>query len=87
MSAPPLAFGFSALHEIRGFGGKLRFLAHNFVPTPAYLRFLSPLARRGRLGMVVAYVCRWLFLIRHAATSYCVWRRLYKEPGSVDSSS
>lgn len=82
MSAPPLAFGFAALHQIDGVGRKLRFLTRNLVPTPAYMRFLSPLARRGRLGMIAAYVCRWLFLVRYAASGYRAWRRVYR--GSIE---
>jgi hypothetical protein len=85
MSPPPLAMGFAALHERRGFGRKLGFLKRNFVPTPAYMRYLSPLARRGVLGMAAAYVGRWLILVRYAVPSYRAWRRIFREARSVDS--
>jgi hypothetical protein len=79
MSPPPLAMGFAALHELPGLRTKLGFLARNLIPTPAYMRFLFPLARRGWLGFVAAYLFRWLLLLRHALPSYRAWRRTYRE--------
>lgn len=78
ISAPPLAFGFAALHETRGIGPKVRFLTRNLVPTPSFMRFLFPIARRGRLGMAAAYVCRWFSLLRHVAPGYRTWRNVYR---------
>jgi hypothetical protein len=77
--------GFAALHEMRGFGRKLGFLKRNLVPTPAYMRFLYPVARRGLLGMIAAYICRWLLLVRHAVPSYRAWRRIHREARGDDS--
>lgn len=41
-----------------GLRARTRVVVRALVPTPAYLRWRSPLARRGRIGLVLAYVGR-----------------------------
>jgi hypothetical protein len=79
ISPPPLAMGFASLSRINGFSRKVAFIMRNLFPTPAYLRFLFPIAARGPLGMVAAYVCRWAVLGRYALPSYRAWRRIRRE--------
>ena len=72
---PPLALGFAALDEIPGWRPRLRFIGHNLVPTRAFMRFSTPLARHGPLGLGTAYVWRWISLLWHAVPGYRAWRR------------
>jgi hypothetical protein len=57
-AAPPLAVDLARLARTPGVGPKLRLAARKLVPTPALLRVWSPLARRGRLGLIAAYLWR-----------------------------
>ena len=54
-AAPPLAVDLARLAALPGVGPKLRLAARKAVPTPALMRVWSPMARRGRLGLVAAY--------------------------------
>jgi Uncharacterised nucleotidyltransferase len=58
------AIGFARLAATPGLRAKLALAARKLVPTPAFMRHWSRLARRGRLGLVLAYLWRpvWLFL-------------------------
>lgn len=48
-------------------GERARLLARALAPSPAYLRWRSPLARRGLGGLLLAYLLRPLVLLRSAA--------------------
>ena len=74
-SAARLALGLDRLGRERGFRARLRLLRREFFPSPAFLRWWSPLARRGRAGLVAAYVWRPVWLLWHALPSLVlVWR-------------
>lgn len=79
MTPPPLALGFLTLQRTRGLRAKLRFIGENLVPTSSYMRYWSPLAHHGRLGMAAAYAWRWVALIRLAGPGYRAWRRATAE--------
>jgi hypothetical protein len=66
--APPLATGLDWLVATRGVSAsrKLRVVVRKVFPPPAYLREWAPLARRGRVGLALAYVWRPVWLARHA---------------------
>ena len=58
----PLAEGMNALLETPGLRAKLRTGLHEVVPSPAFMRWWSPLARRGPVGLLAAYLWRPVWL-------------------------
>jgi hypothetical protein len=56
-----------------GAGGRLRVLARALVPTPAHLRWVSPLARRGRYGLAAAYLLRPAWLLGTVPAAVRAW--------------
>jgi hypothetical protein len=75
---PPLALGLHRLLTTSGLRSKAAFLARRLVPTPAGLRYWTPLARRGRVGMVLAYAWRPFHLVRHAPSAVLALVRTWK---------
>jgi hypothetical protein len=69
------AFGFERLSHSRGWAGALRLIARELVPPPEFVRVWQPLARRGRRGLVAAYLWRPLWLLWKAPTGFREWRR------------
>jgi Uncharacterised nucleotidyltransferase len=58
-----------------GIRQKLAVAASDIFPLPDYMRWWSPLARRGRLGLACAYVWRTIWIIGQApAAIYTLWR-------------
>jgi hypothetical protein len=78
-TAPPLAEGLEWLAALPGLRAKAAFVARHVVPPVEYMRVWSPLARRRRAGLVVAYAWRPLWLMRHAGPALLAWRRARKE--------
>jgi hypothetical protein len=62
----PLAESLNELLETPGARAKLRFFRAEVFPGPVFLRWWSPLARRGRLGLALAYAWRPLYIAMHA---------------------
>jgi Uncharacterised nucleotidyltransferase len=76
LSGVPLAQGFEHLAGTRGLGTRVRLLARELVPNPAFMRWWSPrVAQRGFLGLLAAYLWRMVFFARHALPGYVAWRR------------
>jgi hypothetical protein len=75
---PKMALGFAWLSETKGFRPKLMLVGRKLVPQPAFLRAWSPLARRGRVGLAVAYAWRPLWLLLNAVPGYLAWRKAQK---------
>lgn len=71
----PLAEGIKAFTETRGVRGKLALLARELFPSRTFMRWWSPLARRGIVGMVLAYLWRPIWLAFRALPAYRAWRR------------
>lgn len=60
---------------------KLVTVASELFPRPEYMCWWSPLARRGRLGLVIAYIWRLLWAIGQASrATHTLWR-VQREPG------
>jgi Uncharacterised nucleotidyltransferase len=58
-----------------GIGRKLAIAARDVFPRPDYMRWWSPLARRGKLGLAVAYVWRAIWVIGQAPGAiHTLWR-------------
>jgi hypothetical protein len=72
----PMAEGVDAvLGSAIGIREKLAIVASEFFPRPEFMRWWSPLARRGRFGLAVAYLWRPVWLISHAPRGILTWRR------------
>ncbi|WBB82078.1 nucleotidyltransferase family protein [Micromonospora sp. WMMD882] len=62
--APGTTISLARLAELPGTPTRLRHVVRRLAPSPAMIRLTSPLARRGRCGLLLAYAGR---LARHAA--------------------
>jgi hypothetical protein len=78
-SSATLAVGFERLARAGGLRSKARVLARELVPTREFIRWWSPLARRGSLGVLLAYLYRPIWLLGHALPSLAAWRRYRKQ--------
>lgn len=58
---------------------RLGILLLKLFPPPAFMRHWSPLARRGRGGMALAYAQRAIWLARRAPTAVRAWRKARSE--------
>jgi hypothetical protein len=74
-SRAPLALGIERLARTPGIRAKLTLIRREAIPSPAYLRWWSPLARRGPIGLAAAYGARLLWLLRRVGPSFHAWRR------------
>jgi hypothetical protein len=74
-SPPHTALGFQRLVEAPGLLAKARLLGRELVPTAAFMRIWSPLARRGPLGLAAAYLWRPLWLLLQARGGLRALRR------------
>jgi hypothetical protein len=78
----PLAHGFEELATTPGLRGKLSVLARELAPTPDFMRWWFPPARRGRLGLVAGYVWRPLYLALRAGPGLVAWQRARRAAAS-----
>jgi hypothetical protein len=78
-SGHEVAEGIERLAAARGVRPRLRLLVGALWPSPSYLRWSSSLARRGPLGLVVAYLVRPLIVVVNAFRGYWTWRRQRRE--------
>jgi hypothetical protein len=76
-----VAEGIERLAATRGIRARLRLLVGTLFPSPSYLRWSSPLARRGRLGLVLAYLLRPFVVLLNAWRGYRTWRRERRSRG------
>ncbi len=74
-SAPPTALGFWRLAETPGLGRKAKLVAHELLPAPAFMRAMYPIAARGPLGLLAAYLWRPVVLARQLGPGFAAWRR------------
>ncbi len=75
----PLALGFEHLASTPGVGARLALLREELFPTPAFMRWSSPVARRGRLGLAASYCWRPLKLATQAIPGFLAWRRARRQ--------
>jgi len=74
-SAHSTAIGFARIVGAPGVRSKLALAARKLVPTPAFMRHWSGLARRGRPGLVLAYLWRPVWLLLHLVPAGVAWLR------------
>jgi hypothetical protein len=63
--APPLAAGVNWMITTPGVGNKLRVIGRKLVPPPAFMRSWKPIARKGTIGLAIAYVWRPFWVLWH----------------------
>jgi hypothetical protein len=80
-SPPPTALGLQRLLQAQGFGAKAKLLARELAPSPAFMRAVYPVARRGSLGLVTSYAWRPFWLLWHAGPALRAWRRAQRPGG------
>jgi Uncharacterised nucleotidyltransferase len=58
-----------------GMRRRLAVIGRELVPPPEFMRWWSPLARRGALGTILSYPWRWIWLLAHAPRGLlAAWR-------------
>lgn len=80
----PMALGLEQLSHTAGLPAKLGVICTELFPTPAFLRWWTPMARRGGLGLALAYAWRFAWVVRHALPAIRAWRRARR--GSISES-
>lgn len=73
-----VAFGFEELARRRG-SDRLRFLAHEILPPPVWMRAKYPAARRGRAALAAAHARRWTWLAVRLGPGWSKWKRARRE--------
>ena len=73
--APPLAVGVDWFVRQRSLRRMLSLAIHKTFPPVPFMRAWSPLARRGRWGLIAAYLWRPIWLLRNLGPAVAAWRR------------
>jgi hypothetical protein len=71
---PPVALGLDQLAHASGLRDRLMILRHKLLPPPSFMRHWSPRARKGRLGLALAYLWRPLWLLARLPAGVQAWR-------------
>ena len=74
-TAPPLAEGIEWFMQLPSARARAEFLLRTVVPPPQYMRYRSPRARKGRLGLATAYLGRPFWIAAHLRPAIQAWRR------------
>jgi hypothetical protein len=85
---PPIADSIARLTNTRGLAPRVRLLARGLIPTVASMRFHWRLARRGSLGLALAYLYRPVWLLAKlpaALRAYARARRVRQADDQRDS--
>jgi hypothetical protein len=78
-TAPDLTLGIHRLTATRGLRAKGAFIIRKVFPSPDWMRRWVPLARRGRLGLAVAYTSRPFWLVMRMPRAVLAWSRARRE--------
>jgi hypothetical protein len=70
--APALTF--DRLARASGARERLAIVGHKLLPPPTFMRHWSPLARRGRAGLLLAYGQRLMWVAKTAPGAARAWR-------------
>lgn len=82
-TAPPLSQGLVWLSQLPSTGARVRFVARTLLPPPGYLRVWSPMARRGTVGLIMAYCWRPFWMLRHVVPAMRAWRNATRGLGEA----
>lgn len=80
--AEPLVLGLEHLSAAPDHRARLRFLGRKLVPSRAYMRSHSRLARKGPGGLLLAYAWRPLWLLLRLPRAAAAWRTVRRESAS-----
>jgi len=80
---PPIALGFDQLARADGLRMRLSILRHKVAPPPTFMRLWSPRAQRSRLGLVLAYAWRPIWLLAKAPAGFRAWRAARRRASSA----
>ncbi|MBA3363019.1 MAG: nucleotidyltransferase family protein [Actinobacteria bacterium] len=80
--APALSLGIDWLVSSPGVRGKGRLVLRKIFPPASFVRAWSPLARRGRVGLVAAYAYRPLWVLWHAGPALWALARVRRQTRS-----
>ncbi len=72
---PPMAAGMKWFLEEESLGAKARVARQKLFPPPSFMRAWRPLARRGALGLALAYVWRPFWVVWHSLPAAIAVRR------------
>ncbi len=70
---PPTSSGIENLLHTHGLRPRISLVVGRFFPSRAYIKQWKPLARRGRSGLVLAYLWRPFWLLWHAPGGAAAW--------------
>jgi hypothetical protein len=79
---PPTAMGFERLATADGARARIRVMVDEVAPRPSFMWVWHPLARRGRLGLALAYLWRPLWLLWNAPRGLRAWGRARRSAGT-----
>ncbi len=71
---PPTVAGIERFVKTKGVAAKLRLLTGDLVPSPEFMRYWQPIARRGRWGLALAYLWRPFWLLAKLPQGLRAWR-------------
>lgn len=80
--APPVALGFEQLASAPDLRARLTILRYKTIPPPTFMRIWSARARQGRMGLILAYAWRPVWLVSRAPAGFRAWRRARRRAGS-----
>jgi hypothetical protein len=78
---PPIALGFEQLARAQGPLAGVRIVARKLVPPPGFIRHWWPPAARSRRMLLLGYMYRPLWLVRHAPRGLRAWRAARRQVG------
>ncbi len=79
----PMAEGIDTLFSPGlGVRGKMAIAVSEMFPRREFMRWWSPLARRGRAGLLASYLWRLLWLVGHAPRAVLAWWRVRRQASS-----
>jgi hypothetical protein len=81
-SPPPVALGIEQLSSAPGLRARARIVARKVVPPPGFIRHWWPPAAANRRMLVVGYLYRPIWLIKHAPAGVRAWRDARKRVNS-----
>jgi hypothetical protein len=78
-TAPPIALGVEQLAQAKGLRARVEIVTRKVVPPPAFMRHWDPRAAQSTGRLVLAYLRRPFWLLRHAPTGLMAWWRARRE--------
>jgi hypothetical protein len=82
---PPVALGFEQVSSASGFRERLHIIARKLFPPASFIRHWWPPAAGNRRMLVVGYLYRPVWLLRHAPTGFRAWRAARQRVRSGDA--